>query len=90
MNSRFQQPKKPELLPQLIGLIRHEGLSDYTSLLEGRLIKPGDEIAIPLVQGSQEVVRKYRLLPDGMLDGGLFGKEKSKKLLQGAVWYFSQ
>lgn len=74
-------------LPQLVGLVRHEGVRDYSSLLERHLINPGDHVFIPLIQGSQAVVRIYTLLKDGKLDSGIFGKENPKKILQGAYWY---
>ena len=90
MNRRLTQPTNVDTLPQLAGLVRHDGYRDYSSLLEQELIKPGDLIVIPLVQGSQPVARSYKVLPDGRLDGGIFGKEKSNKLLQGAYWYFRQ
>ena len=90
MKRRFTQPENVDTLPQLADLVRHEGYSDYRSLLDRQLIRHGDIVVIPLVQGSQPVARSYKVLPDGRLDGGIFGKEKSNKLLQGAYWYFRQ
>lgn len=90
MNRRFTQPSSNEQLPQLAGLVKHNGFKDYESMLEQHVLRHGETIFIPMIHGSQAVVRSYRILDDERIDAGVWGRENPKKFLQGADWYYKR